>query len=51
MSDACLAIDGVTDTSQLGNVSGYISASNNDTGEVLNNVKGRISIINGNAPF
>ena len=38
MSDACLAIDGVTDTSQLGNVSGYISVSNNDTGEVLNNV-------------
>lgn len=38
MSDACLAIDGVTDTSQLGNVTGYISVSNNDTGEVLNNV-------------
>ena len=38
MTDACLAIDGVTDTSQLGNVSGYISVSNNDTGEVLNNV-------------
>lgn len=38
ISDACLAIDGVTDTSQLGNVQGYISVSNNDTGEVLNNV-------------
>lgn len=38
MSDACLAIDGVTDISQLGNVQGYISVSNNDTGEVLNNV-------------
>ena len=38
MSDACLAIDGVTDTSQLSNVQGYISVSNNDTGEVLNNV-------------
>lgn len=38
MSDACLAIDGVTDTSQLNNVQGYISVSNNDTGEVLNNI-------------
>lgn len=38
ISDACLAIDGVTDTSQLSNVNGYISVSNNDTGEVLNNV-------------
>ena len=38
ISDACLAIDGVTDVSQLKNVKGYISVSNNDTSEVLNNV-------------
>lgn len=38
ISDACLAIDGITDVSQLGNINGYISVSNNDTGEVLNNV-------------
>lgn len=38
MDNACLAIDGVTDISQLGNVTGYISVVNNETGEVLNNI-------------
>lgn len=38
MENACLAIDGVTDVSQLGNVKGYISVSNNETGEILSNV-------------
>jgi len=35
---ACIVIDGVSDVSELGNVQGYISVSNNETGEVLNNV-------------
>jgi len=35
---ACIVIDGVTDVSDLGNVQGYISISNNETGQVLNNV-------------
>lgn len=38
MDDACLVIDGVTDVSQLGDVKGYISISNNETGEVLENI-------------
>lgn len=38
MSDACMAIDGVTDVSELGDVHGYISVSNNDTGEVILNI-------------
>jgi len=38
MDNACLAIDGVTDVSQLGNVQGYIAVVNNETGEVLYNI-------------
>ena len=37
MDDTCLVIDGITDVSQLGEVEGYISITNNETGEVLNN--------------
>lgn len=38
MTDCCLVIDGVTDVSQLGNVNGYISVVNNETGEILESI-------------